>query len=284
MSEEKKRRQETREDKGTLLEQNSDRFLGVADTYDNSRPTIPPYLCETVISYIGRKPRIIVDIGCGTGLSTRPWVPYATEKVIGIDPNPDMIEQAAKVSKGSPTYKQAYAHETGLPDGCADIVVFASSFHWVDPKTVMPEVDRILAPGGAVVILDAVWPPSIPGCWKSEKVFEKCMDVNMKLVIERGHIAPRNMSAANFSTLKALENEGMFAWVRKLYFNSEEKGSWKRLVMLMESCSPVNLMLSKGASREECCLTELESVAKEEMGSELRTWIWSMGITLALKK
>lgn len=280
MSEEKK----TMTHEETLLEQNSDRFLGVADTYDDARSAIPPYLCETVLTYLNRKPRVIVDIGCGTGLSTRPWVPYAAEKVIGLDPNPDMIEKAKRVTKGSPEYRIAYAHETGLPDKCADVIVFASAFHWVDHKTVIPELDRILAPGGILVVIDAIWPLSILGCWKSEKVFDRCLNLNMKMVVERGYAVPKDISTNNYNDLKEHEDKGMFAWVRKINFTSEEKGDWKRLIMLMESCSPVNLMLSKGASRDECLLTELENIAKEEMGSEFKTWLWSMETIVAIKK
>lgn len=269
--------------KESLLEQNSDRFLGIGEKYDSARSTIPLHLCETVITYLKRKPRIIVDMGCGTGLSTRPWVPYATEQVIGIDPNPDMIEQAKKVSKDSPSYRMGYAHETGLPDGCADIILFASAFHWVDHKTVIPEIERILAPGGVLLIIDAIWPPSILGCWKTEKAFDKCLNSNMKMVVDRGYVVPKDISTNNFNDLKALEDKGTFAWVRRINFSSEERGDWRRLIMLMESCSPVNLMLSKGASRDECILTELEDTAKEEMRSDAKTWLWSMETTIAIK-
>ena len=54
------------------LKANSDRFLGLAEVYDSSRPSIPPCVCDVITSYLSRKPRVIVDLGCGTGLSTRP--------------------------------------------------------------------------------------------------------------------------------------------------------------------------------------------------------------------
>lgn len=272
-------------DSNTVLELNSDRFLGVAGIYDASRPTIPPHVVETVISYLDHKPRVIVDIGCGTGLSTRPWVPYATEKVIGIDPNPEMLEQARKVSNEPPFYKQAYAHETGLPDGCADIVTFAHAFHWVDQELVLKEVNRILAPGGILAIVDVEWPPVIPGCWKSEKAFEKCLSKCKSVIVERGFVPPSPATfVPHFNKLKPLEDKSCFGWVRQMRFNSEEKGTWKRLLMLAKSNSPVNVALSNGTSAEECLLTELENVSKEEMGEGQRAWVWGVGVVLALKK
>ena len=269
-----------RGDSSTVLELNSDRFLGVAEIYDSSRPAVPPSLCEAVVSYLGRKPRVVVDLGCGTGLSTRPWVPFATERVIGIDPNPEMLEQARKVSNEPPFYKQGYAHKTGLPDKSVDIVTFAHAFHWVDHKAVLAEVNRILTPGGILAIIDVVWPPSITGCWRSERAFERSLDLCKRLVVERGFVPPFDASVPHYKRLKAEET---FSWVRQMYFSSEEKGTWHRLVHLLESNSPVNVMLSNGISREECLITELEKVSKEEMGEEPRKWTWGIGVVLALK-
>lgn len=46
----------------------------------------------------GGRPRVVLDLGCGTGLSTRIWYGYADE-VIGVDPNEDMRKQAEETSR-----------------------------------------------------------------------------------------------------------------------------------------------------------------------------------------
>ena len=46
------------------------------------------------------------------------------------------------------TFAEAYADATGLQAGSADIVTCAQSFHWMDPAAVLPEVARVLRPGG----------------------------------------------------------------------------------------------------------------------------------------
>ena len=52
------------------------------------------------------------------------------------------------------TWHAGVAEETTLPDAVFDIVVFAQSWHWVDPERAGVEAARILAPGG---VLGIVW-------------------------------------------------------------------------------------------------------------------------------
>ena len=268
------------------LKANSDRFLGLAEVYDNSRPSIPPYVCEVITSYLDRKPRVIVDLGCGTGLSTRPWVPYATERVIGIEPNHEMLEQARKVSNEPPFYKQGYAHETGLPDGCADIVTITQAFHWMDPATVLADVSRVLAPGGVLAVVDVEWPPVIPGCWKSERAFAASRDRCEELVKERGLATDvkRWSKKEHLNSLRTKAPEGAFAWAREIRLHSEDSGTWQRLVHLLESQGGSKTALNGGVTREEGLVTELENVSREEMGTEPRKWIWCYTIEIAFKK
>ena len=52
---------------------NADRFRGFADVYENARPAVPERLISIVSGYLGHMPEAVVDLGCGTGLSTMIW-------------------------------------------------------------------------------------------------------------------------------------------------------------------------------------------------------------------
>ena len=65
---------------------NADRFLGFAKVYDDSRPKVPEQAVDIITDYLGRQPERVVDLGCGTGLSTMVWKGHARE-VIGIEPS-----------------------------------------------------------------------------------------------------------------------------------------------------------------------------------------------------
>ena len=53
------------------LDANANRFSGFADLYDKVRPTPPAVLADLITTYAGGQPGVTVDLGCGTGLSTR---------------------------------------------------------------------------------------------------------------------------------------------------------------------------------------------------------------------
>ena len=82
----------------TSFSGNIGRFTGFADQYDRHRAGPPPALADLVRQYAGAtRPGLVVDLGSGTGLSTRYWADKAT-RVIGIEPTPDMRGQAEKVT------------------------------------------------------------------------------------------------------------------------------------------------------------------------------------------
>ncbi|HEY3341429.1 MAG TPA: class I SAM-dependent methyltransferase, partial [Anaerolineae bacterium] len=62
---------------------NIERFSGFAEQYDRYRPSPPAILSEVIIHWarLGHL-RLVVDLGSGTGLSSRYWADRA-EQVIG---------------------------------------------------------------------------------------------------------------------------------------------------------------------------------------------------------
>src|SRR5688572_28483474 len=99
---------------------------GFADVYDAYRPTPPAALLE-ILRLIAQVERagLVVDLGAGTGLSTRVWAESAAE-VVGVEANTSMHEHAkAATAAASVRYVRAFAADTGLAAGQADIVACA---------------------------------------------------------------------------------------------------------------------------------------------------------------
>lgn len=121
-----------------MANKNADRFLGFADVYENARPRVPAYPAKVLCRYLGRRPQTVVDLGCGTGLSTEIWPDYA-DTVIGVEPSEDMFAVAAQKTTDVMTFRHGTGEATGLPDECADIVICSQSFHWMEPVATLRE-------------------------------------------------------------------------------------------------------------------------------------------------
>jgi SAM-dependent methyltransferase len=133
------------------------RFAGLAEKYAQYRPSYPDAALDWVETRCGpaAPERLLVDVGCGTGISARLFAARGWP-VVGIEPNADMravAQRAADLPGGSPRYLAGQAEDTALPDGCADVVVAAQAFHWFDAPRALAEFHRLLKPGGWAVLL-----------------------------------------------------------------------------------------------------------------------------------
>jgi SAM-dependent methyltransferase len=131
------------------------RFSSKADLYARHRPTYPSAAVDLVVERCGLRPGdLLVDVGCGTGISSRLFAARGL-RVLGIEPNEEMRgkAQAVPVEGLSPEYRGGRAEATGLRDGCAAAVLAAQAFHWFDATSALAEFHRILRPAGWVALL-----------------------------------------------------------------------------------------------------------------------------------
>lgn len=118
---------------------NLQRFTGFAGTYDQYRPALPLVIREILAQLAGNAPPLrVIDLGAGTGLSTRLWKGFDAA-VIGIEPSADMRGAFAQAQALDPGLSNLQCQEgtstkTGLPDACADIVTVSQALHWMEPE------------------------------------------------------------------------------------------------------------------------------------------------------
>src|SRR5262249_57366903 len=70
---------------------------GFAGAYDTARPGPPVVVLDVLERCAGGRPRLVVDLGSGTGLSSRAWAGRAT-RVVGVEANPAMLAIAREAA------------------------------------------------------------------------------------------------------------------------------------------------------------------------------------------
>lgn len=100
---------------------------------------------------VARSPRKALDVGCGEGRFCRMLKSHGVD-VVGIDPTPAMIA-AARTRDVDGTYLEAPAERLPFRDGAFDLVVsYLSLIDIPDVEAAVPEMARVLRPGGTLLI------------------------------------------------------------------------------------------------------------------------------------
>jgi SAM-dependent methyltransferase len=234
---------------------------GFAAHYDRFRPKPPGLLLEVLCRYARvERPALVVDLGCGTGLSTRAWSGIA-HRVVGIEPNGAMLA-AADPAPGV-EYREAFAHETGLPADSAEIVTCSQSLHWMDPEPTFAEVARILRPGGVFAAYDYDWPPVVDP--EVDAAFfahrERRREVRRARGIQRG--ADRWAKDGHLGRMQA---SGRFRFCREALLYSVVEGDASVLVGFARSIGLPVADLSDDELERELGIAELEAAAQRALG------------------
>jgi len=236
---------------------------GFAGVYDRYRPRPPAVIRDVLVRCAGgRRPRLVVDLGCGTGLSTRLWADHA-ERVVGVEANPAMATLAREQEPSSTVeFADRFADDTGLEAGCADIVTCAQSFHWMDPRAVLPEAARLLRPGGVFAAYDydvvPVVDPEVDAAFAA--LIAARAAARKRLGLEAGAARwPKSGHA------ERLRESGLFAHVREVHCHSEGSADAERIIGLAHSIGGPVAIFGDAAPEVTRTIDALARVADERL-------------------
>ena len=139
----------------STLSANPRLFRGGVKYYLKYRSTYPSLLIDRVawLCQITATSRVL-DLGCGPGILARAFAPFCGA-VVGVDPEPDMIEAAKKhladyADKAS--FLCASTHELSEDMGTFSMVTIGRAFHWMDRGATLDLLDKLIDERGAVVL------------------------------------------------------------------------------------------------------------------------------------
>jgi len=264
------------------LDANANRFAGFAGTYDGARPRTPLAILDLLCEICGsERPSLVVDLGCGTGLSTRVWADRA-ERVIGFEPSDDMRNHAeSRANPPNVTFRKAYSHETGLPEHCADIITCSQSLHWMEPQATFEEARRILRQGGVFCAYDYDRAPSVPSVWEAEAAYREFgRRVNELDDKDRPRVGAHRWEKEEH--IGRMKRSGCFRYTRELLIHSRESGDAGRLFRYALSHGGYQSLLKAGISEEELGVPELRETFHRLMGDKPVAWHWSYRLRLGV--
>ena len=118
----------------------------MSEEYNSARRGYPQEVFEYLRSLIKKDKPVTLDIGCGTGISTRQLKQYEFE-VIGADKDSAMIDVAKKQTIDIP-YVIAPADELPFGANKFDLVAAFTAFHWFNNEESLLEIKRVLKEDG----------------------------------------------------------------------------------------------------------------------------------------
>jgi SAM-dependent methyltransferase len=139
----------------SMSSNSTQRFSDRVKDYILYRPDYP----ETIINFLEKNCSlsskfVIADIGSGTGKSTEMFLKNGNT-VFGIEPNDEMRHAAESILENYQEFKsiKATAEITGLEGHSIDLVIAGQAFHWFHQSKTKKEFQRILKPGGYVILI-----------------------------------------------------------------------------------------------------------------------------------
>jgi len=243
---------------------NIDRFLGFQEDYDRHRPEAPEIATRLLMNYLGKAPSLVVDVGCGTGLSTFLWRDHA-DSVIGVEPNPDMRSKALEKlerlqAADTISFIPGYANQLDLASDSVDIVTCSQSFHWMEPVSTLMEISRVLRKGGVFAAYDCDWPlalnADVEACYR--KLINKCEEILDRLQ----PAADRAQKWNKDEHLSYIQASKGFTFAREIVFHNIESCDAERYIGLTLSQGGLQSVRKLGSTELDNDIAEFSDMVE----------------------
>ncbi|MFI6101991.1 class I SAM-dependent methyltransferase [Lentzea sp. NPDC051213] len=131
----------------------ADSFGAQAHAYAEHRPDYPVAAIRWALEPLGTAERLeVLDLAAGTGKLTAGLVAEG-HHVTAVEPNEQMLSELVRRVHDVRALP-GHAEHIPVRDESVDAVFVGTAFHWFDQEKALPEIARVLRPGG---VLAAMW-------------------------------------------------------------------------------------------------------------------------------
>lgn len=123
-------------------------FGALVKQYDAFRPSYPAKVLSLIASNMTEQNPLVLDIGCGTGISTRQLASKMKGTIIGCDIDFEMLKMAMNHSQKNVAYRLGDARKIPYAAGTFNMVTAFTAFHWFTDEASLKEIKRVLKTSG----------------------------------------------------------------------------------------------------------------------------------------
>ncbi|GIN72633.1 hypothetical protein J14TS2_31080 [Bacillus sp. J14TS2] len=264
---------------------NIERFLGYSQFYDQNRPVPPNVIVKILTRYLTQVPNRVVDVGCGTGLSSFIWLDQAKD-IIGVEPNDDMRKAAlahwqAQEEPDNLRFVKGLSDQLDIDADSVDILTCSQSFHWMDPQPTLREFARVLRTGGVFAAYDCDWPPSFT--MEVEEHYQALIALAESRVTE---LAPAKQLAFKWNKdehLQQIRESQLFSFSKEIVFHHWEQCDATRYANIALSQGGLQTALKLGATDLHDAITAFQHHVQQAFGGESQDILFSYRMRLGIK-
>lgn len=207
------------------------RYDAVAARYEAARPDYPAEVFEAIREYagVGSDPRVL-EVGSGTGQATRQMAALGWS-VDAIEPGGQLIAVSeANAGAGAVRFQHARFEDALIDDGVFDVVIAATSWHWVDPEIGYRKAHHALAANGVIAL---VWNAHVPDTPHPDWVHIRRAYV--EVAPELADLAPFTPDRPDYDPATELQHSGYFESIETRAFAFEISYTTNAFIDLLDT-------------------------------------------------
>ncbi|MBU5594286.1 class I SAM-dependent methyltransferase [Amphibacillus sp. MSJ-3] len=268
-----------------IRKNNIDRFYGYSQFYNQNRPIPPNTMIKILTRYLTHKPNQVVDVGCGTGLSSFIWLNQANN-IIGVEPNDEMREVAiaqwqAQEEPKNLRFVKGMSDQLDIDSDSVDILTCSQSFHWMDPQPTLREFARVLRTGGVFAAYDCDWPPSFT--MEVEEHYQALIEQAESYITELAASEQLAFKWNKDDHLRQIRDSQLFSFSKEIVFHHWEPCDAGRYANIALSQGGLQTALKLGTNDLHDAISAFQQHVEEAFGGESQEILFSYRMRLGIK-